>query len=81
MASMRQLAHKLQTALCQKGRYIKINQYQAYSEKQGRMVTKYVLQETRTTQTGKRKAFTILESYQLSDIVKELAAIYGGDAE
>lgn len=81
MASMRQLAHKLQTALCQKGRFIKINQYQAYSEKQGRMVTKYVLQETRTTQTGKPKAFTILESYQLADIVKKLAAIYGGEDE
>lgn len=81
MASLRQLAHKLQTALCKRGRYIKLNQYQAYSEKQGRMVTKYVLQETRTTQTGKRKAFTILETYQLADVVKKLAAIYGGDDE
>ena len=79
MASMRQLAKKLQTALCQKGRYIKINQYQAYSKLQGRMVTKYVLQETRTTEEAGRKTFTILESYQLADIVKKLVAIYGGD--
>lgn len=81
MASMRQLAHKLQTALCQKGRYIKINQYQAYSERKGRMVTKYVLQETRTTEKAGRKTFTILESYQLADVVKKLAALYGGDAD
>lgn len=81
MASLRQLAKKLQTALCQKGRYIKINQHQTYSEKQGRMVTKYVVQENRTTLTGKRKSFTILETYQLADVVKELAAIYGGEDE
>lgn len=81
MASLRQLANKLQTALCQQGRYIKINQHQAYSERQERMVTKYVLQETRETPTGKRKAVTILETYQLADVVKMLAAIYGGDAD
>lgn len=81
MASLRQLAKKLQTALCQQGRYIKINQHQTYSEKQGRMVTKYVIQENRTTSTGKQKSFTILETYQLADVVKKLAAIYGGDDE
>lgn len=81
MASLRQLAKKLQTALCHRGRYIKINQHQAYSEKQGRMVTKYVIQENRTTSTGKQKSFTILETYQLADVVKKLAAIYGGDDE
>ena len=82
MASLRQTAHKLQTALCQQGRYIKINQHQAYSERQERMVTKYVLQETRETPAGKRKAVTILETYQLADVVKKLAAIYsGGDAD
>lgn len=82
MASLRQLANKLQTALCQQGRYIKINQHQAYSERQEGMVTKYVLQETRETPTGNRKAVTILETYQLADVVKKLAAIYsGGDAD
>lgn len=79
MASLRQTANKLQTALCQKGRHIKINQFQSYSERAGRMVTKFVLQETRETPTGKRKAVTILETYQLADVVKKLAAIYGGD--
>lgn len=82
MASLRQVSRKLQTALCQQGRYIKINQHQAYSPRQERMVTKYVLQETRETPTGRRKSFTILETYQLADVVKKLAAIYnGGDAD
>ena len=81
MASLRQLARKLQTALCQKGRYIKLNQHQLYSEKQERMVTKYVLQETRDFPNGKKKNVTILEAYQLADVVQKLAAIYGGDDE
>ena len=79
MASLKQLAYKLQTALCKKGRFIKINQYQVYSEKKERMVTKYVLQETTRTETGKKKTITILETYQLADVIKKLAAIYGGD--
>ncbi len=81
MASLRQLAKKLQTALCKKGRYIKLNQHQSYSEKQERMVTKYVLQEKRDLPNGQKKNVTILETYQLADVVKKLAEIYGGDAE
>ena len=81
MASLRQLARKLKTALCKKGRYIKLNQHQSYSEKQERMVTKYVLQEKRDLPNGQKKNVTILETYQLADVVKKLAEIYGGDAE
>lgn len=81
MASLRQLARKLQTALCQKGRYIKLDQHQSYSEKQDRMVTKYVLKETRDFQNGRKKNVTILETYQLADVVQKLAAIYGGGGE
>ena len=81
MASMRQLAHRLQLALCQRGRYIKLNQFQTYSERQERMVTKYVLQERRETPTGRKKDFTILETYQLAEVVKAMAKIYGGDAD
>lgn len=78
MARLRQLVYKLQIALCQQGRYIKVNQHQAYSPKQERMVTKYVLQEIRDNGTGKTKTVTILETYQQADVVKELARIYGG---
>lgn len=79
---LKSIVYKLQTALCQQGRYIKINQHQSYSERQGRMVTKYVLQETMELPNGKRKSETILETYQLADVVKKLAAIYnGGEAD
>ena len=70
-------ARKLQTALCQDGRYFKINQVQSYSHKAERMVTKYLLIET-TEINGKRVNTTILETYSFVDIVKMLAAIYGG---
>lgn len=79
MPSLRQLSTKLQTALCQKGRHIKVNQFQSYSEKAGRMVTKFVLQETKQNDTGKVNTVTHLETYQLAEVVKKLAAIYGGD--
>lgn len=79
MPSLRQLSTKLQTALCQKGRHIKVNQFQSYSEKAGRMVTKFVLQETKQNDAGKVTTVTHLETYQLAEVVKKLAAIYGGD--
>ena len=65
-------------ALCQKGKFVKINQYQSYSERAERMVTKYVLQEIRETMDGKKKSVTIFESYQMADVVKFLAEMYGG---
>ena len=79
MPSLRQLTSKLQTALCQKGRHIKVNQFQSYSDKAERMVTKFVLQETKLNEAGKAKTVTLLETYQLADVVQKLAAIYGGD--
>lgn len=76
MANLRRIASKLQTALCQKGVYIKINQVQTYSEKSERMVTKYMLAEIKD---NKRKSENILETYQMIDVVKCLAEIYGGE--
>lgn len=72
----RRLAKKLQTALCLKGRHIKINQYQSYSAKSERMVTKFVLQEVQETPNGKRKSVTLLETYQMADVVMLLAKLY-----
>lgn len=71
--NIKRLAYKLQTALVQKGRYIKINQYQTYSERAERMVTKYVLVEKRMNSVGKMKDFVIMESYQMAEVVKRLA--------
>lgn len=79
--NLRRLANKLQTALCQKGRHIRINQYQSYSERSERMVTKFVLTEKRMTDTGAMKSVTILETYQMADVVKTLAELYGGADE
>lgn len=77
MANLRRTAAKLQTALCQKGVYIKINQVQVYSEKRERMVTKYMLIQTEKI-AGRNKNTTILETYLIAEVVKCLAEMYGG---
>ena len=74
MPNLRALANKLQTALVMRGRKVKINQYQSWSDRQQRMVTKFVVCEKRMVE-NKFKDVTIAESYQLADIVKALAAI------
>ena len=74
MPNLKQTAYKLQTALAAKGRHIKINQYQGWSEKQGRMVTRFVVCEKRLV-NGKMKDVTIAESYQLLDVVTSLVAV------
>ena len=68
------LANKLQTALVARGRKVKINQMQGWSDKQQRMVTKFVVCEKRCV-ADKTKDVTITESYQLADVVKALAAL------
>lgn len=74
MANLRALAYKLQKALLANGVKIKINQMQAYSERMGRMVTKYMVYEYRPDE--KPKNVTLLETYQIADVVKLLADIY-----
>ena len=71
--NLRRMAHKLQQALCYKG--IIINQVQSYSEKAERMVNKYVI--IRSEKIGnKNKNTTLLESYQLAEVVQLLAELY-----
>ncbi len=77
--NLRRVAYRLQNALIQKGRYIKINQVQAYLPQGQRMITKYLLQEIVKSEGKPQKSVTIAESYQIADIVKKLAEIYGGD--
>lgn len=76
--NIRKTMYKLQTALCKKGRFIKINQMQAYSPKAKRMVTKYVLTEKQITPLGREKTVKLLETHQAADVVKFLAEEYGG---
>lgn len=78
MANIKRLAYKLQTALAKRGEYYKINQVQNYSPLTDRMITKYILIKTeRIGNRNKNKA--VLETYQIADVVKCLAKIYGGE--
>lgn len=74
MPNLKALVHKLQTALSAKNRFIKINQFQNWSERKQRMVTKYVVCEKRFVD-GKHKNVTIEETYQMVDVVKALAKL------
>lgn len=68
MANMRALLRKLQTAHAARGRKIFINQFQNYSEKARRMVTKYVLSEKKNGETVR-----IFETWKIHEAVKFLA--------
>ena len=80
---LNRLARRLQTALCMQGRHIRINQFQHYSEKKDRMVTKYMLSEEKINSDGKRYYVAILETYQMAEVVKALAGLLdtGGEAD
>ncbi len=67
--NLKRTIYKLQTALCCKGRKVKINQLQSWSEKHERMVTKFVIIEN---------GEIILSTYQAAEAVKMLANMLGG---
>lgn len=75
--NLKGLAYKLQKALLQKGRKIKINQSQYYSEQNQKMCTKYVLKEC-VSLNGKNKDITVLETFSLIDVVNCLARLLNG---
>lgn len=66
--NLKALAFKLQAALIQRGRIVRINQRQVWLPDTGRMVTKYILRE---------ESETLLESYRIVDVVKCLAEELG----
>ena len=72
--NVRRMMNKLVLAINLRGRRVKINQVQKYSERCGRMVTKYMVYEYRPDE--KPKNVTLLETYQIADVVKLLAGIY-----
>ena len=77
--NLKGIAYKLQKALCLRGRYIKINQTQYYSEEKQRMLTKYVLKEKMLDEDSeKHKDFTLLETFRMIDVVNFLAEELGG---
>ena len=75
--NLKGLAYKLQKALLQQGRQIKINQYQHYSEEHQKIYTKYVLKEC-VSNGKKRKDITLLQTFSLIDVVNSLADILNG---
>ena len=80
--NLRALARKLQQAIAIRcNRRISINQYQVYSTKAGRTVTKYVLSELTTDPKNKdrKKYSNLLESWSLPDVVKYMAGILNGE--
>lgn len=71
------IASKLQRALLQKGRMIKINRVQMYSERRNAMLTRYSVVEPMMVD-GKIKNVTLLETFQIREVVMLLKDMYGG---
>ena len=77
--NIRSTAYRLQKALLVQGRKIKINQMQTYSTKAERMITKYIVIESKELSSGGIKNETLLESCSMVDVVKLLSNLYRGD--
>ena len=77
MAKLKSIANKLQKALTMNGRYITINQNQFYSEKLGKMCTKYVLKEKMEID-DKMQNVTLLETFRMVDVVNFLSDLLNG---
>ena len=74
------IAKKLQKALVYKGVHVSINQFQRYSDKAGRMVTKFVVTKPKCFPKEKKwKNVTICESYQMIDVVQTLVGLLKDD--
>lgn len=74
------MARKLQNALVHKGIHVSVNQFQHYSEKAERMVTKFVVTQPKYVAKEKKwKNVTICESYQMIDVVKKLSSLLKDD--
>ena len=72
MPNYKSLALKLQTALCLAGQHIMVEEKRFYSIRYKRMLTKYMVKRQNP---GERKE-TLLESYSIIDVVKQLAELY-----
>lgn len=68
---------KLQRSLLQKGRMIKVNQTQMYSERRNAMLTRYTVIEKQTIDDVKKNV-TLLETFKALDVVNLLKEINGG---
>ena len=64
-----QMIYKLQVALNSKGCKILCNRSQFYSEAQKRPVTKYIVSQSRKTESGKNRHVELFSSYSQIQIV------------
>lgn len=74
--NLRDRINRLQTALRCRGRYIRINQMQYYSEKTERIGTVYQVCETVTDKNGRKKNEIYCKSPKLADVLLTLIEIY-----
>lgn len=77
MARLKSTVYKLQKALSLKGRYVRINQKQFWSDKMEKFCTKYELRET-VIEDGVKKDVVFLETFNTVDVVKCLAELLNG---
>lgn len=73
------IAKRLQAALCRKGRPVRIDRLQYYSEKNGRIGTMYRVCETVVDDdTGKKRTEVHYKGTRLVEVVVILRALYEG---
>lgn len=78
MKNQQKIAHKLQEALCRKGRQVSIEQRRFWSIRYERVMTKYIVRE-REPETGRNPK--VFETYVITELVIFLAKMYGEATE
>lgn len=79
MARMNQTIRKLQTAIVNGGKIVKVNTHQFYSEDQGRIITSYsVIVSERSALRKKMVDHELLKTCSTVEVVKFLANMLEG---
>lgn len=77
--NLSKIAERLQAALCQKGRRVRINRMQYFRKSDGRLGTYYRVCETVfDEEKGKDRTDVLCESGRMIDVVLVLRALYEG---
>lgn len=77
--NLNRTARQLQAALCQRGRRVKINQVQYFSEKKGGMGTLYrVCESVYDDEQDKNVTVEYCSSPKMIDVVQTLVTLYRG---
>lgn len=77
--NLHKITERLQTALCRRGRMIRINQRQYYSKTTGRRGTMYTVCESVVDEeTGKKKTEVYCTTTRMVEVVLALRELYEG---